>query len=249
MFPLLFKASKKDIEDHRFLRPSERAIQEHKNLCWWTNLGLGIAVVIGFIVIYAHGGVHTAGIAAFGASLGTGGVLGFLFGVPSASKAPVTITSTGSVAVSTGSDSKTTGGNLNETAAANSAGAPPKPALVTNPPAPGDGPAPEPSTTAMDDPSLAPMSHYKTSNLEQVADWVTKLLLGGGLTQMQHIPPLVWRWAQIVAWGIVGGETVSDQRMRAEQAFGGGLLVYGFVLGFFAGFLITKLQLGKEIAD
>jgi hypothetical protein len=227
MFPSLFRPSQQDIENRRFLSPNERALEEHKALGRWTMCGLAIAVVIGFIVIHNHGGVQTAGIAAFGASLGTGGVLGFLFGVPSASKSPVTVNNAGSVAVGTGDDSKTTGGNLNAHVDA-----------ATNP-----------STADADPVSPAPQSRYKTSNLEQVADWVTKLLLGGGLTQMQHIPPLVWRWAQIVAWGIVGGETVSDQRMRAEQAFGGGLLVYGFVLGFFAGFLITKLQLGKEIAD
>lgn len=82
------------------------------------------------------------------------------------------------------------------------------------------------------------------SNLEQVADWVTKLLLGGGLTQIQHIPPKVWQWSRNVAIGIDGG---SAQLVAADQAFAAGLLVYGFVLGFFGGFLITKLQLGKAI--
>jgi hypothetical protein len=87
------------------------------------------------------------------------------------------------------------------------------------------------------------------SNLEQVADWVTKLLLGGGLTQMQHIPPLVWQWSRVVAIGIIGPAGANEQTIQSHQSFAAGMLVYGFIVGFFSGFLITKLQLGKAIQD
>jgi hypothetical protein len=74
---------------------------------------------------------------------------------------------------------------------------------------------------------------------------------------MQHIPPKIWQWSRVVAIGILGkqwdpsGKPCGgcEQLILAEQAFACGLMVYGFVLGFFAGFLITKLQLGKAIAD
>jgi hypothetical protein len=238
------------IEARRQLSPNERLAESQKDIRFWTNLGLANALIIGFIVIIAHGGILTSAIAAFGASLGTGGILGFLFGVPSAAKAPVNINNAGSVAVGTGNDSRTTGGALNDPAnsAATVQTTPPGPSLVASPASSADTTTSNSSSTPTDDDATP--THYSISNLEQVADWVTKLLLGGGLTQMQHIPPTIWRWSQIVAWGIIGDDSkVSPQRMLAEQSFSAGLLVYGFVLGFFAGFLITKLQLGKAIAD
>ncbi|HEY0795463.1 MAG TPA: hypothetical protein VGD64_06755, partial [Acidisarcina sp.] len=99
--------------------------------------------------------------------------------------------------------------------------------------------------TSADDGSSATPDH--PSNLEQVADWVTKLLLGGGLTQMQRIPPKIWQWAHNVAIGILKERNPDPMLVAATQAFAAGLMVYGFILGFFAGFLITKLQLGKEV--
>jgi hypothetical protein len=236
------------IEARRQLSPNERLAEHHKDIHFWTNLGLANALIIGFVVIIAHGGILTSAIAAFGAALGTGGILGFLFGVPSAAKAPVNINNAGSVAVGTGNDSRTTGGAINDptNSAATVQTTPPGPSLVASPAPTANTTASDPATTTDD----ATPPHYNISNLEQVADWVTKLLLGGGLTQMQRIPPTIWRWSQIVAWGIIGDNAnITPQRMLAEQSFSAGLLVYGFVLGFFAGFLITKLQLGKAIAD
>ncbi len=249
--PLPFlKYRQQHLEARRQLSPTERFAESQKDLRFWTNLGLANAIIIGFIVIIAHGGILTSAIAAFGAALGTGGILGFLFGVPSAAKAPVNINNAGSVAVGTGNDSRTTGGAVNDPTAGVAAvqTTPPGPSLVASPPAPSSNTAAsDPASTTADNATLA---HYNISNLEQVADWVTKLLLGGGLTQMQRIPPTIWRWSQIVAWGIIGDNAkVTPQRMLAEQSYSAALLVYGFVLGFFAGFLITKLQLGKAIAD
>jgi hypothetical protein len=247
-WPILkYRAAK--IEARRDLSPRELRSEDEKDLRFWTNFGIAVAILIGFAVIIIHRGVITTGIAAYGAALGTGGVLGFLFGVPGSPKAPVNIKSTGPVAINTGNNSKVAGGNLDPAAAnAQQPAAAPPPALINNaapnPPASPDTPS---AGTSPDDPPSAPQS-TPVSNLEQVADWVTKLLLGGGLTQMQRIPPKIWQWAHIVALGIIGSKTtLTDQLILAQQAFAAGLLVYGFILGFFAGFLITKLQLGKAI--
>lgn len=236
------------IKARRGLRPSEIALADHQHISFLTNLGLGIALVIGFAVIFTHGGVVTAAIAAYGAALGCGGVLGFLFGVPSAARAPVTINNARSVAVGTGNDSKTTGGAVTAVSTATPPSVAP---LTAGPNGNNDATAANPVPNAPTSPNAATaIEGSKTSNLEQVADWVTKLLLGGGLTQMQRIPPMVWRWSQIVAWGILRDDAnPSPQRMLAEQSFSAGLLVYGFLLGFFSGYLITKLQLGKAIAE
>ncbi len=210
----------------------------------WTMAGLALAVVIGLIVCALHGGTVTVSVAALGASLGLGGVLGFLFGIPTpgSSKPSVNINQVNTAGVVEGGQ----GGDANS-GQAGAQNPNPDPQAQNRAAAAGDGKPelapPQPSTSA-----AAPSGHV--SNLEQVADWVTKLLLGGGLTQMQRIPPKIWQWSHVVAVGILrssGGST--EQLIVAEQAFACGLMVYGFILGFFAGFLITKLQLGKAIAD
>ena len=219
-----------------------------------TNIGLLIAVALGIIVAVVHGGERTVTIAALGASLGVGGVLGFLFGVPGASHAHITIGRVDTVAVGAGQGAKVIGGAVNEPA-------PPTPSPTQSQDAapeavalaaPGDGTPPVADQPATDptasptDPAGAPQT-TAASNLEQVADWVTKLLLGGGLTQMQRIPPKIWQWSRNVAIGITDGKA-TDMTLQAQQAFAAGVLVYGFILGFFSGFLITKLQLGKRVA-
>jgi hypothetical protein len=257
----LLKYRQRRIETRRHMTRNERLIEGQKDLRFWTNVGLGIAVAIGLVVVACHGGVLTAGIAAFGASLGSGGILGFLFGVPSASRTPVTINNARTVAVGTGNDSRTTGGSVgnSDEEVSPSAGTPPPGSAASVAPADAtakgaDSPAP-PSDPATE---TTAVPHNTTSNLEQVADWVTKLLLGGGLTQMQHIPPKIWQWARVVALGILGNDgkviggdnpAVSERLILAQQSYAAALLVYGFVLGFFCGFLITKLQFGKAISE
>jgi hypothetical protein len=105
----LLKYRQQRLEARRLMTSNERLIEGQKDLRFWTNVGLGIAVALGVSVVACHGGVLTAGIAAYGASLGTGGILGFLFGVPSTSRTPVTINNARTVAVGTGNDSRTTG--------------------------------------------------------------------------------------------------------------------------------------------
>ena len=134
--------------------PDDKKTKELRGLRWRTTIGLGAAVLIGVVVAACHGGTVTASLAAFGASLGLGGVLGFLFGIPG-----------------------------NARPSANSAQA----AIVTRP-ALGPGQAGQGAPTEVaaavggppaDSGDAGPAN--RVSNLEQVADWVTKLLLGGGL--------------------------------------------------------------------
>jgi hypothetical protein len=87
------------------------------------------------------------------------------------------------------------------------------------------------------------------SNLVQVSDWVTKLLLGGGLTQLQQIPPRIWELAGWVAIGIDPGAAARGKEaiLQSNQAFAAGLLIYFSVLGFFGGYFITQLQFRKRL--
>lgn len=236
---------------------ADRRYDENRLLGFYTNVSLIVAVVIGLLIAWFHGGTITASIAAFAGAVGLGGVLGFLFGVPSP-RGPANAGGVETSSVTTGDQSVVN---------------------VATPPAPPPTPDPTPGGAAQSlhppgDPALAnqtanlqgapaqkspggshgaaPKTRTSTasgsqSNLEQVADWVTKLLLGGGLTQISTIPPKVWQWSHEVAIGILGDDS-NPVLVRANQSFAAGLLVYGFILGFFGGFLITKLQLGKAIS-
>jgi hypothetical protein len=216
---------------------------DERRLKLWTNFALLVAVAFGLTVACLHGGRITVSTAAFGAALGLGGVLGFLFGVPTAPNASATVVlnkdgDSDVIAESAGPGKASA--TAEATGAETDGGADDAVEKKT-----GVGLAAKDGLSKGETNSGANGGAGNTvSNLEQVADWVTKLLLGGGLTQIQNIPPKVWQWSRNVAVGINGS---SEQIVEADQAFAAGLLVYGFVLGFFAGFLITKLQLGKAI--
>ena len=242
------------------LSAEERKLAYDSRMKFWTSFCLTVALGSGLAMAIFHGGAVTVSIAAFGAALGLGGVLGFLFGVPSPSKSAVNIGRADSVAVGTGDSSETTGGNVGTDVASNMASKAAVPAVASEE----SGEAGQAGVAASMKPGTAGAGKKpgiavsgdtgntsgSTSNLEQVADWVTKLLLGGGLTQMQRIPPKIWQWSRMVAIGILRDTPrPAETLIEAHQAFAAGLMVYGFILGFFAGFLITKLQLGNAIAD
>jgi hypothetical protein len=235
---------------HRKQRYSSSA-----RLKFWTNFGLVTAVVIGMLVVVAHGGHQTSGIAWGGAGLALGGLLGFLFGIPGRSQSSVQINQPLQATVVADSGKVTGTGAGDEVAhpLTSEGGEPGEPkSPPTGTPSP-DSPAPGPGNTsgALVPPTVHPTSQTnpdapsEPSNLEQVSDWVTKLLLGGGLTQLQQIPKMVWELAYSVAVGI--NPDATGQYLWSEQAFAAALLVYFFITGFFGGYLITKLQLGRSL--
>lgn len=266
--PIFRQPKAEHIVSQRSLSLLERQQLYDHEVRYNTHVGLLVAVIIGILVILlhcfslAHGAASAylaafgTALAAYGASLGLGGVLGFLFGVPNQSRGTtnnITNAGPGTVALTTGKDSVNAGGDI-DTKPKPPAGVP---ALLEDAqpaaPAPTDVPpanVPDPAPARLPAPPASPTtssSNGESSNLEQVADWVTKLLLGGGLTQMQRIPPKIWQWSNHVAVGMLPPRSAAEA-IVTQQAFAAGLLVYGFVLGFFAGFLVTKLQLGKAIA-
>ncbi len=73
------------------------------------------------------------------------------------------------------------------------------------------------------------------TNLEQVSDWLTKIFVGLGLTQLQKIPDHLNRFSTFIAYGL-----------GAEAKFlAAALIVYFTVIGFLGGYLITRLFLAR----
>jgi arginine exporter protein ArgO len=73
------------------------------------------------------------------------------------------------------------------------------------------------------------------TNLEQVSDWLTKILVGVGLTQIHSLPSQLMRAAVFIANGFGG--------TQFQLGLALALLIYFPVLGFLSGYLCTRLFL------
>lgn len=84
-------------------------------------------------------------------------------------------------------------------------------------------------------------SYRVNTNLEQISDWLTKILVGVGLTQFKEIPPRIWSIASKSA--SVYGSGPSAQGIAAL------VLVTFLIAGFFVGYLTTRLILAPAFKD
>ncbi len=84
-------------------------------------------------------------------------------------------------------------------------------------------------------------SYRPNTSLEQISDWLTKMLVGVGLIEIKVIPAKLKSIANYLAKGLGG----TDQ----AQAFALTILVYFSVCGFVFGFLWARLYLKKWFAD
>jgi hypothetical protein len=76
------------------------------------------------------------------------------------------------------------------------------------------------------------------TNLEQISDWFTKIIIGAGLVELGHLAGSIDSVADVVALGDRSG----------AHAFALGLLVYSLVDGFLLSYVWTRLELSAQIA-
>ncbi|KJS55535.1 hypothetical protein [Streptomyces rubellomurinus] len=84
-------------------------------------------------------------------------------------------------------------------------------------------------------------SYAPNTNLEQVSDWLTKVLLGVGLTQLGSLGERLHQLGTALA-PVLGGDD-------AAVPFGAALVLYFLVLGFLAGWLVTRLALPRVLTS
>ncbi|MFJ3788122.1 hypothetical protein [Kitasatospora sp. NPDC090091] len=84
-------------------------------------------------------------------------------------------------------------------------------------------------------------SYAPNTNLEQVSDWLTKVLLGVGLTQLGSLGERMHQLGSALAPAL-GGE-------EGAVPFAAALVLYFLVLGFLAGWLVTRLALPRVLSD
>ncbi|MER8183535.1 hypothetical protein [Kitasatospora sp. NPDC094015] len=92
------------------------------------------------------------------------------------------------------------------------------------------------------DPSATSTASYApNTNLEQVSDWLTKILLGAGLTQIGTLPERLRELGRALAPVVGGGP--------GSAGFAAALGVYFTVVGFLSGWLLTRLLLARALSD
>jgi hypothetical protein len=81
-------------------------------------------------------------------------------------------------------------------------------------------------------------SQRPNTNLEQISDWLTKIIVGLGLVELKQIPTHLGNASRWVA------ESLSVAAPAAATiSFAGSLILYFSILGFLAGYLLTLLFL------
>lgn len=79
------------------------------------------------------------------------------------------------------------------------------------------------------------IAYRVNTNLEQISDWLTKILIGVGLTQIYAIPSALEKYSKFASVGL--GDFPNS------GMFSVGLLFYFLVCGFLIGYLWTRLHL------
>ena len=102
-------------------------------------------------------------------------------------------------------------------------------------------PAPPPEKSGPDGPAAASaQSPYgPNTNLTEISDWLTKIIVGVSLTQLGEITDGTGRLVRFLADGFGGGANAGP--------FVAGLLAMSSVTGFLAGYLLARLYLPKAL--
>lgn len=85
------------------------------------------------------------------------------------------------------------------------------------------------------------ISYQMNTNLEQISDWLTKILVGVGLTQLSALPDALQKYADFAATGL--------GNYPSSKVFSLALLVYFLVCGFLLGYLWTRAYFAGALAQ
>jgi hypothetical protein len=89
-------------------------------------------------------------------------------------------------------------------------------------------------------PHAAATDKSTNTNLEQISDWLTKVLVGVGLTQLQRVPAKLLALSAYIA---------KDYGPSGSNVFALSMFLYFIVLGFLIGYLLTRLALQADFGE
>jgi hypothetical protein len=98
-----------------------------------------------------------------------------------------------------------------------------------------------PATSKTDGSSPDYQLHVNT-NLTEISDWLTKIIVGLGLVKLTKLPPYLTSMASTFAVGI------RDKDHSVAMAFAYGTICFFSILGFLFGYLFTRLFLSKALS-
>jgi hypothetical protein len=84
------------------------------------------------------------------------------------------------------------------------------------------------------------------SNLDQISDWLTKILVGLGLVQLGKVSSGVGKLASSLAPGLGGAVSAGAEGAPGAKAFATALLIFSAVDGFLFGYLWSRIVLSKR---
>jgi hypothetical protein len=87
----------------------------------------------------------------------------------------------------------------------------------------------------------AGVSYQGNTSLEQISDWLTKILVGVGLTQITALPGALQRYADYASIGLGS--------FPSSGIFSLALLIYFLVCGFLISYLWTRVYLPRELVQ
>jgi hypothetical protein len=93
--------------------------------------------------------------------------------------------------------------------------------------------------TTQPDEKRSGYSQQVNTNLTEISDWLTKIIVGLGLVNLKEMPARVSRWAEVIATGF------SSTNPADEKSFALALLISTPIIGFFFGYLNTRLYLAR----
>ena len=105
-----------------------------------------------------------------------------------------------------------------------------------------------------------PYQQQVNTNLEQISDWLTKIIVGLGLVNLYKIPDILRDTSELIARGIASptkNTTVKsalnaiNTNIGTATIFANAIILYFPVLGFLVGYLITRIFLSGvfRVAD
>lgn len=87
----------------------------------------------------------------------------------------------------------------------------------------------------------------ENTNLTQISDWLTKILIGAGLVQLKEAPGFILKVAQYMGKGMRNGTsdilTIDNVTIMCAS-----IILFFLTWGFISGYLIMKLVLTKQFA-
>jgi hypothetical protein len=78
-----------------------------------------------------------------------------------------------------------------------------------------------------------------STNLAEISDWLTKLLLGAGLVSLSHLGGPIGRLIDDVAGGLHGG-TSSPAIIQTAKVTAGAIMIAFVILGLLVGYIVTS---------